>query len=149
MAVERYDMVRLAEMRDAHAALVKGYQTSVRAVSEASAEAGRARIEAPQLPGAAPVVRHVYAPGIGNPKMPAQPRAFTNEFYLQPLTTLLSFTAAQLDEAQIDHRALSRIIVAENRLAKLRAQHASKAASARESAERMKRIDLFATEKRL
>ena len=61
----------------------------------------------------------------------------------------MSFTQAQLDDAGIDQRALSRIIVAENRLNKLRVAHATKASAVRQSADAMKKINLFATEKRL
>jgi hypothetical protein len=150
-AAERFDMVRLAEMRDAHAALVTDYQRSVRAVSDAATEASRARLDAPPLPGAAPQVpRAIFAPGIGTPPKPAPPPApRTNEFYLQPLATMLSFTQTQLEDAGIDQRALSKIIVAENRLNKLRAAHATKADAVRQSADAMKHINLFATENRL
>lgn len=148
MAVERYDMVRLAELRDTHAAQVTDYQRSVRAVSDAASEASRARLDAPPLPGAAPQLpRVVFAPGIGAPPKPARPLApRSNEFYQQPLATMLSFTQTQIDDAGIDQRALSKIIVAENRLAKLRAAHATKAEAVRHSAEAMKSINLFALE---
>ena len=148
---EKFDMVRLAEMRDAHAALVTDYQRSVLAVSDAAVEASRARLEAPPLPGAAPPMpRAVFAPGIGTPPKAARPPApRTNEFYLLPVATMLSFTQTQLDDACIDQRALSRIVVAENRLNKLRTAHANKATAVRQSADAMKYINLFATEKRL
>lgn len=144
-------MVRLAEMRDAHSALVQNYQQSVRAVSDAATEASRARLDAPPLPGAAPPIpRAVFAPGIGTSPKPSRPLApRSNEFYLLPLATMLSFTQKQLDDAAIDQRAMSKIIVAENRLNKLRAAHATKAAAVRQSADAMKHINLFATEKRL
>lgn len=151
MPAERYDMVRLAEMRDAHAALVTDYQRSVRAVSDAAVEASRARLDAPPLPGAAPQMpRVVFAPGIGTPPKPPRPLTpRTNEFYLLPLATMLSFTEQQLEEAEIDHRAMSKIFVAENRLNKARAAHATKAAAVRQSAEAMKHINLFAMDKQL
>ena len=148
---EKFDMVRLAEMRDAHAALATDYQRSVLAISDAAIEASRARQEAPPLPGAAPPMpRAIFAPGIGTPPKPARPPApRTNEFYLLPVATMLSFTQTQLDDACIDQRALSRIVVAENRLSKLRAAHSTKAAAVRQSADAMKYVNLFATEKRL
>ena len=134
-------------MRDAHAALVQDYQRSVIAVSDAAIVASRARLDAPPLMGEAPPApRATYAPGIGNPPpKQAQPRARTNEFYLQPLATLLSFSEQQLEDANIDRRALSQIVVAENRLTKLRSAHASKATAVRESAAAMKNINLFAS----
>ncbi len=148
---EKVDMVRLAEMRDAHAALVTDYQRSMLAVSDAAVEASRARLEAPPLPGAPPPMpRAVFAPGIGTPPKPARPTApRTNDFYLLPVATMLSFTQTQLDDACIDQRALSRIVVAENRLNKLRTAHANKATAVRQSAEAMTHINLFAKEKRL
>lgn len=151
MSADKFDMVRLAEMRDAHAALVTDYQRSVRAVSDAAVEASRARLDAPPLPGAAPPMpRAVFAPGIGTPPKPARPPApRTNDFYLLPVATMLSFNQTQLDDACIDQRALSRIVVAENRLNKLRTAHANRATAVRQSADAMKYINLFATEKRL
>lgn len=147
----RADIVRLAEMRDAHAARVSDYQRSVRAVSDAAIEANRARLEAPPLPGAAPPMpRAVLSPGIGIPPKPARPPApRTNEFYLLPVAAMLSFTQSQLDDAGIDQRSMSKIIVAENRLNKLRTAHATKAAAVRQSADAMRHINLFATERRL
>jgi hypothetical protein len=150
MPAVKYDMVRLAELRDAHAALVNDYQQSVRSVSNATNDTMVARLDAPPLPGAAPVrSKQVFAPSIGIPPTPRVPTARTNEFYQLPLATILSFTQAQLDDAGIDQRALSRIMVAENRLSKLRAAHATKAATVRRSAEAMKQVNLFATENRL
>ena len=150
-SAEKFDMVRLAEMRDAHAALVADYQRGMRAVSDAAIVASRSRMDAPPLPGAAPVQPRVaYAPGIGTPPKPARPPSpRTNEFYLLPLSTMLAFTQKQLEDAEIDQRAMSKIIVAENRLAKLRTAHATKAADVRYSADAMKHINLFAIEKRL
>ena len=150
-SAEKFDMVRLAEIRDAHVALVADYQRGMRAVSDAAIEASRARRDAPPLPGAAPIQPRVaYAPWIGTqPPPPKPPRPRTNEFYLLPLATMLAFTQAQLDDAGIDQRAFSKIIVAENRLAKLRATNATKAVDVLQSAAAMKRINLFAIEKRL
>jgi hypothetical protein len=62
---------------------------------------------------------------------------------------LLSFSDQQLEDASIDRRALSQIVVAENRLTKLRSAHATKAAAVRESAAAMKNINLFALENQL
>jgi hypothetical protein len=150
MPAVKYDMVRLAELRDAHAALVNDYQQSVRSVSNATNDAMVARLDAPPLPGAAPVrSKQVFALGIGKPPTPRAPTARTNEFYQLPLATILSFTQTQLDDAGIDQRALSRIMVAENRLSKLRAAHVTKAATVRRSGEAMKHVNLFATENRL
>lgn len=146
----KFDLVRLAEMRDAHASLVSDYQRSVRAVSDAAIDASRARLDAPPLMGEAPkMARAAYAPGFGIPPQPVQPKPYMNEFYLQPLVTLLAFTQQDLDDANIDQRAMSKIVVAENRLTKLRSAHANKAAAVRQSAAAMKTINLFATENRL
>lgn len=150
MAAVKYDMIRLAEMRDAHITTVDAYKASVSAVNAAASEAARARFEAPPLPGIAPVeLRHAFADGIGSPPKPAAPRARTNEFYLQPLATLLAVTQEQLDTAGVDQRALSRVIVAENKLAKLRSAHATKAAAVHASADAIKSINLFAEINRL
>jgi hypothetical protein len=146
----KFDLVRLADIRDAHLAVVSDYQRSILAVSDAAIDASRARLDAPPLMGEAqPAPRAAYAPGIGLAPKQVQPRARTNEFYLQPLATLLSFSDQQLEDASIDRRALSQIVVAENRLTKLRSAHATKAAAVRESAAAMKNINLFALENQL
>lgn len=150
MAAVKYDVIRLAEMRDAHTATVDAYKASISAVNAAASEAARARFESPPLPGAAPASpRHAFADGIGHPPKPATSRARTNEFYMQPLADLLSVTDEQLDASGVDRRALSRVIVAENKLAKLRAAHAAKASGVHASAASMKSINLFAEVNRL
>ena len=147
---ERFDLVRLAELRDAHTERVGAYRRTADQVREAATAATRARLDAPPLPGAAPaVVRHALAPGIGHAVTPKPVRGKTNEFYLQPLAVLKTFTPEQLDAAEVDHRALSRIIVAETRLERLRAEHLQNAANVRESAQFMRGIELFSLGRRL
>lgn len=147
---ERFDLVRLAELRDSHRAKVETYRRSGVTVRDASQAATRARLDAPPLPGKAPaVVRHAFAPGIGQAPPPAKPRANTNEFYFLPLHDLQAVTQAQLDAAQVDHGALARIIAAEKRLARLRSEHAQHATAVRDSADFMRGIELFSREKRL
>lgn len=149
MAGEIYDLVRLAELRDAHTALVESYRASVKAKSLAATTAARARMDAPKLPGAAPKRQYVAAPGVGNPTMPAPPRAHTNDFYLQPLSDLLEYSTEALAKAGIDQRALSAIIVAETRLMKVKVATVALAAQVHASAALMQSIELFALEQRL
>lgn len=149
MTAKKYDLVRLAELRDAHATLVASYRTSLTAQSTAATTAARARLDAPKLPGEAPTRQYVAAPGIGTPTMPAAPRPRTNEFYLQPLAALLEYTPDELAKAEIDQRALSAIIVAETRLAKLKTATVALAAKVHQSAALMQSIEIFALEKRL
>lgn len=147
---ERFDLVRLAELRDAHTEKVGAYRRSTEQVREAAQAATRARLDAPPLPGVAPAVaRHALAPGIGHAVKPRPVRAGTNDFYLLPLAVLKVFTQAQLDKAEIDHRAFARIVTAETRLERLRADHAKNAAAVRDSAAFMGGIELFSLEKRL
>lgn len=147
---ERFDLVRLAELRDAHTEKVSAYRRTADQVREAATAATRARLDAPPLPGAAPAVaRHALAPGIGHAVTPKPVRARTNEFYLQPLAVLKTFTHEQLDAAEVDHRAFARIVAAETRLERLRAEHLQNAATVRESAQFMRGIEIFSREKRL
>lgn len=147
--VAKYDLVRLAQIRDDHAALVANYRTSTKAQHDASGVAARARMEAPKLPGAAPTRAYIPAPGIGNPVMPPAPRPRTNEFYMQPLAALLAVTPDEIEKAGINPRALSVIIVAETRLEKLKLATVTLAAQVHESAARMASIELFAAQNRL
>lgn len=148
--VEHFDLVRLAELRDAHGVKVDAYRRSTEQVRDAAQAATRARMEAPALPGSAPAMpRHVFAPGIGHAAKPRPIRAMTNDFYLLPLATLREFTPAQLTPANIDHRAFARIVAAETRLERLRAEQSKNAASVRESAGLMRGVELCATENRL
>lgn len=147
---ERYDLVRLAELRDAHSEKVSTYRRSTDQVRQAAQDATRARLDAPPLVGAAPTMaRHAFAPGIGHAVKPPPVRAKTNDFYLLPLAILRTFTPEQLDKADVDHRALSRILAAETRLERLRVDHGRHAAAVRESAAFMRGIELFSLENRL
>jgi hypothetical protein len=147
---EQFDLVRLAELRDAHAAKVAVYRRATDQVRDAAQAAARARLAAPPLPGAPPAMtRHAIAPGIGREVKLPPVRAYTNDFYLLPLATLKEFTPAQLDAAHIDQRALARIVAAESRLERLRAEHGKHAAAVHESASLMSRIELFSLENRL
>lgn len=147
---EHFDLVRLAELRDAHGAKVDAYRRSAEQVRDAARAATRARLEAPPLPGAPPpMTRHALAPGIGHAAKPRIVRAMTNDFYLLSLTTLKEFTPEQLTAADIDHRAFSRIVAAETRLERLRTEQSKNAASVRESAGLMRGVELYATENRL
>jgi hypothetical protein len=147
---EQFDLVRLAELRDQHAAKVAVYRRATDQVRDAAQAATRARLAAPPLPGAPPpMVRHAIAPGIGHAVKPPTVRAGTNEFYLLPLATLKEFTPEQLDAAGIDQRALARIVAAESRLERLRTEHGKHAAAVHESATFMRGIELFSLEHRL
>jgi hypothetical protein len=147
---ERFDLVRLAELRDAHAGKVAAYRRSTEQVRDAAQAATRARLEAPPLPGAPPpMTRHALPPGIGQVTKPMTVRPRTSDFYLQPLAMLKAFTPAQLEDGQIDTRALARIVAAETRLERLRAEHLKQAAAVRDSASFMRGIELFSLEKRL
>lgn len=130
----KFDLVRLAELRDSHAQLVLDYQSSLRAVSHAALEASRARLD---------------APSIVPPPPAARPTPRTNEFYMLPLDVLQAVTPAQLEEAGVNHREIAKIIVAESRLSKARAAHATKALCVRTSADGMARINIFAQEQQL
>jgi hypothetical protein len=147
---ERFDLVRLAELRDAHGVKVAAYRRTAEQVHEAAQAATRARLEAPPLPGAPPAMtRHALAPGIGRGVKPPTVRPRTTDFYNLPLATLKAFTRAQLEDGQIDHRALARIVAAETRLERLRADHLKHAAAVRDSASFMRGIELFSLEKQL
>lgn len=146
---DSYDRVRLAELRDAHTALVQSYRASTQAQTTAATAAARARSDAPMLPGEAPKRTYVASPGIGNPVMPVAPAPYTNEFYLQPLAALLEYTPEQLAKAEINQRALSEIIVAETRLNKLKFATVDIASKVHLSAARMASLEIFALEKRL
>ena len=147
---ERFDLVRLAELRDSHRAKVDAYRRSGEIVKEAAQAAVRARLDAPPLPGQPPTAtRHAFAPGIGQAAKPAPVRAKTNDFYLLPVHVIRTFTQEQLDAAEVDPRALTRILAAEARLERLRADHSKNASAVRDSAKFMKGIELFSREKRL
>lgn len=147
---EQFDLVRLAELRDTHAAKVAVYRRATEQVRDAAQAAARARLAAPPLPGAPPAItRHAIAPGIGREVKPPPVRPMTNDFYLLPLATLKEFTPEQLDAAHIDQRALARIVAAESRLERLRAEHGKQASAVHESAELMASIETFAKANRL
>lgn len=143
-----FDLVRLAELRDTHDALVQSYRDSTKAQTTAATTAARARADSPKLPGEAPKRAFIAAPGIAT-VMPPAPRPKTNEFYLQPLADLLAYTPDELAKADISPRALSEVIVAETRLAKLKLATVALAAQVHLSAARMASIELFAMEHRL
>lgn len=147
---ERFDLVRLAELRDAHRAKVDAYRRSGEVVKEAAQAAVRVRLDAPPLPGMPPkAARHAFAPGIGQTARPAPVRAQTADFYLLPVQALRAFTQTQLDAAEVDTRALARIFAAEARLDRLRAEHGKNAGAVRDSAGFMRGIELFSRENRL
>lgn len=148
MAAEKFDLVRLAQIRDDHAALVHAYRTSTKAQHDAALAASRARMDAPKLPGEAPKRAYIPAPGIAT-VMPEPPRPRTNDFYMEPLAALLEVSPAEIEKSGISQRALSQIIVAESRLAKLKVATVSIATEVHASAARMASIELFALEHRL
>ncbi len=147
---ERFNLVRLAELRDAHRAKVDAYRRSGEIVKEAAQAATRARLDAPPLPGQPPTAtRYAFAPGIGQAAKPATVRAKTNDFYLLPVHALRAFTQDQLAAAEVDPRALTRILAAEARLERLRAEHGNNVSAVGDSAKFMKGIERFSREKRL
>lgn len=147
---EHFDLVRLAELRDAHRAKVDAYRRSGEVVKEAAQAAVRIRLDAPSLPGMPPkAARHAFAPGIGQTARPAPVRAHTADFYLLPVPSLRAFTRDELDAAQVDHGALARILAAEARADRLRSEHVRHSAAVRESAGFMRGIELFSRENRL
>lgn len=147
---ERFDLVRLAELRDAHAEKVATYRRSGDQVRDAATAAARARMDAPTLPGDPPAVhRHALPPGMVSAAPRGKVRPRTNEFYLQPLAVLKVYTQDELTTAGVDHRAFSRIVAAETRLERLRVEHAAHGQAVKDSATFMRGINLFSLEKQL
>lgn len=149
MAASKYDLARLADIRDRHSTLVASYRVAMQAQRDATTAASRARMDAPPLPGVAPTRAYIAAPGIGNPLMPPTPAPRTNELYFQSLATLQSYTPDEIEKAGISQRVLSQIIVAEMRLSKLKIATVTIAKDVHLSAARIATIELFATEHQL
>lgn len=145
---DHYDPIRLAELRDAHAEKVEACRRSGAQVREAAKQAARARAEAPPVAAKAPKLpRHAYA--VGMAPAPSLSPTEPNPLYSLPLDVLRELTPDELTEYQADARALSRIIAAETRLQRLRAEHAQHLQTVRDSNALMARINQFATEHQL
>ena len=145
-----FDLVKLAELRDEHREKVMTYRRMTDEARSSAHAAIRARLDAPPLPGTPPTgSRSSNAELIGVAATAKKIRPKTNDFYLQPLSVLQSYTREQLEDAKVDQHALSRIVAAEIRRERLKTQQYQAAASVRKSAAAMTQIEQFAKEARL